>query len=336
MHNLAASLTFLASDVKAGGVMKWGKLETGSEIEYFSISLDQASKLTFTNNKAYDSASSIAILDVNKEQLASVPYGWGEGSKWVVYLEPGEYEAKVGLAIDAIASCEAVPETVKESYTSRNDEKGTATKMELNQVYNGVRGLNDHVDFYSFTLNESSTVNVIFNSPAEYDEVMLLNKKGEFLYSSRRAIGTCMNSYVLPEGTYYLKMQDYTSNTELLGYAYKLQVKAKAVKQAQVKSVKSNQPKAVTITAKKQAGVVKYEFQIAKDKKFKKIVKKVSSKKNSVTVKKLSSKKQYYVRVRCQYSQAIRDDVRVEEVPVCKKAVTSYSTWSKVKAIKIK
>lgn len=331
-----ATLSFAQSDAKAGGAMQWGNITTGSEDESFYFTLDQASKITFINNKAYDSSAYVSIKDVGKETIAGTGYDWGKGARYIAYLEPGEYEIEVKFGMDVNVTCDVVTETVKESYTDRNDEKNTAVKLEVGKKYDGVRGANDPVDFYSFTLKESSNVNVIFNSPTEYDGVTLLNAKGEFVYSCKTGIGTHSDAYVLPAGTYYLEMRDTTSSGNYFpGYVYTLQVNAKALQQAQMKTVKSKQSKIAVLTAVKQSGAVKYEFQIAKDKNFKKIVKSVVSKKNTVSVKKLKSGQKLYVRVRCQYSQAIRDDVR-PEIPVCSKPVISYNKWSNAKSVKIK
>lgn len=332
---LATSVTISKSDAYAGGVMEWGDIITDSYVETYYMTLDQASKVTFVNNKAYDSAGNISIKDVKKEQIASTPYEWGNGARFEIYLEPGDYEVEVGLNVNATASVETVPETVKESYTDRNDEKGTATKMALNKVYSGVRGVNDEVDYYAFTLKETSNINVIFNSPTEYDGVNLLNKKGEYIYSCKAGIGTHNDAYVLPAGTYFLEMRDTSYIGQQLGYLYTLQVKSKAVKQPSFKALSNKVATTLTLTAKKQSGAVKYEFQVAKDKKFKKIICKTASKRNTVTMKKLTSGRKVYVRVRVQYLQKIRDDVR-PEIPVCKKPVASYSKWSTVVKIGVK
>ena len=65
---------------------------------------------------------------------------------------------------------------------------------------------------------------------------------------------------------------------------------------AKITKAKSAKKKA-TIKWKKVSGAKGYELQYSTNKKFKKAVKKVSSKKTTVTIKKLKSKKIYYARV---------------------------------------
>ncbi|MBQ9014642.1 MAG: hypothetical protein IJ109_00845 [Firmicutes bacterium] len=95
-------------------------------------------------------------------------------------------------------------------------------------------------------------------------------------------------------------------------------------KQAQLKKIKSNKTKTLTVTWTKDAQATGYEILLAKDKKFtkgkkKKIVKKYSAK--GLTVKGLTKKKVYYVKMRSYRTVA---------------GVTYYGAYSKVKKLKIK
>ncbi|MEE3344319.1 MAG: hypothetical protein VZS44_09535 [Bacilli bacterium] len=84
--------------------------------------------------------------------------------------------------------------------------------------------------------------------------------------------------------------------------------------------ISSNKKKAV-VTYQKVTNAKKYQVQISTDKKFKKKVKKYTTKKTIYKFKKLKSKKTYYVRVRA-YKKI--------------KGKTIYGKWSKVKKVKVR
>ena len=92
-----------------------------------------------------------------------------------------------------------------------------------------------------------------------------------------------------------------------------------------LKSVKSSGKKQIKVTWKKQnKQTTGYKIQYTTDKKFKKSVKASTITKNkytSKTIKKLKKNKKYYVRI-CTYKKVGK--------------TTYYSTWSKVKSVKVK
>ena len=93
------------------------------------------------------------------------------------------------------------------------------------------------------------------------------------------------------------------------------------VKKTSIKSVKNAKGKKAKISIKKISGINGYEIQYSTNKKFKKEVKKINTKKISYTIKKLKKKQKYYFRVRAYKMVAGK---------------TYYSDWSKAKSLKIK
>lgn len=92
-------------------------------------------------------------------------------------------------------------------------------------------------------------------------------------------------------------------------------------KATKISSVKSSAKKKASVKIAKASGAQGYEISYSTDKEFKNGVKKVTTKKTKATLKNLKSKKKYYVRVR-SYRKV--------------KGKTLYSTYSKVKTVKIK
>ena len=92
-----------------------------------------------------------------------------------------------------------------------------------------------------------------------------------------------------------------------------------------LKSVKNSGKKQIKVTWKKQnKQTTGYKIQYTTDKKFKKSVKASTITKNKYTIKtikKLKKNKKYYVRI-CTYKKVGK--------------TTYYSTWSKVKSVKVK
>lgn len=113
-----------------------------------------------------------------------------------------------------------------------------------------------------------------------------------------------------------------------------------AVQSSTAKSERVKKPKATSIKKissskndfevkwKKVSGVKGYQIQYTTDKNFEHIIKTKTVKKDkstSTTVKKLKSKKTYYVRVRTYKASKVNG-----------KTVKVYSSWSKIKSVKIK
>ncbi|MGN1123427.1 MAG: fibronectin type III domain-containing protein [Eubacterium sp.] len=101
---------------------------------------------------------------------------------------------------------------------------------------------------------------------------------------------------------------------------------SKKAKKSSVKKVTAKK-KAMTVNVDKVSKIKGYEVEYTTDKKFKKNVKKIaiSKSKTSATIKKLKSKKTYYVRVRTYTTKKVNG-----------KTVKLYSSWSKVKSVKVK
>ena len=94
------------------------------------------------------------------------------------------------------------------------------------------------------------------------------------------------------------------------------------VKKASLKKVANVSGKKAKVTIKKVSGVKGYQVLYSTDKKFKKNVKKVLTKKTTCTLTKLKKKKTYYVKVR-----AYKLDSKGEKV---------FGAYSKVKTVKIR
>ncbi|MGN1328608.1 MAG: glycoside hydrolase [Eubacterium sp.] len=102
-----------------------------------------------------------------------------------------------------------------------------------------------------------------------------------------------------------------------------------AVKKPKSTSIKklTKGKKSFKVAFKKVTGISGYQIQYSTDKKFKKGVKTASVKKDktSLTVKKLKSNNKYYVRIRTYKSSKVNG-----------KVTKTYSSWSKVKSVKVK
>lgn len=94
------------------------------------------------------------------------------------------------------------------------------------------------------------------------------------------------------------------------------------VSKAKLSSVKNSRKAVCTVKAKKTSGAAGYQYLLTTDKKFKKSVKKITTKKTTATFTKLKKGKTYYVKVRAYKYDSANNKV--------------YGSYSSVKKIKIK
>lgn len=235
----------------------------------------------------------------------------------------------------------------KEGYLESVDIPESVTELADDAFYANAGTNNDHVVVVNvktksqFEKFKSSTCQkIVFTGKADKVKVTSKNiKLTAYAYTyngkvRKPAVKVVVNGKKVAASNYTVK---YSSGRKNVG-TYKVTVTMKnnytgkvtktfkiLPKGTSLKSVKNSGKKQIKVTWKKQKKqTTGYKIQYTTDKKFKKSVKASTITKNkytSKTIKKLKKNKKYYVRI-CTYKKVGK--------------TTYYSTWSKVKSVKVK
>ena len=170
----------------------------------------------------------------------------------------------------------------------------------------------------SATQVKLSKTTFTYNGKKQQPKLTVKNKAGKAIASSDYK--TQFSSGCKNVGQYTVKITFSGNYKGTVTKTFKILPKGTSLK-----SVKSSGKKQIKVTWKKQnKQTTGYKIQYTTDKKFKKSVKASTITKNkytSKTIKKLKKNKKYYVRI-CTYKKVGK--------------TTYYSTWSKVKSVKVK
>lgn len=127
-------------------------------------------------------------------------------------------------------------------------------------------------------------------------------KNGAWILLARTSTNSYTVAKLSPSTSYQFRVRAYKQENRLLHYSNFSKPTTVCTKPKTVKLKKPKSPKKKTIKVSwKKAACIGYEVQLSTTKKFKKIAKKTTIKKNKTTTatfKKLKSKKTYYVRIR--------------------------------------
>lgn len=236
----------------------------------------------------------------------------------------------------------------KEGYLESVDIPASVTELASDAFYGNAGTNNDHVvvvrvftksQAEKFESSDCQKIVYVDNTPIKKKvtskNVTLSTTAYTYIGKVRKpAVKVVVNGKKVAASNYTVK---YSSGRKNVG-TYKVTVTMKnnytgkvtktfkiLPKGTSLKSVKSSGKKQIKVTWKKQnKQTTGYKIQYTTDKKFKKSVKASTITKNnytSKTIKKLKKNKKYYVRI-CTYKKVGK--------------TTYYSTWSKVKSVKVK
>ena len=308
----------------------WSKV-TLNEKGIFQVNFTKIESETFgfidVGVRVYDeTGKSISVVWDEESQLsASVFIGLDSGTYFVkLYPEYPSYShdrtTNYNFSFTPTEYCES----------ERDNSRLDATPMKVGAAYTGYLGSGfgctsddkDYEDNYEIQLKKGQVYRLTFDNAKGTTIVKMLGKDSEpdNTWPSTDAKKFCVSpakTFIAPySGTYYIRIYNYSNDQ----YKYTVKVENLSSKKTSLTSIKAGK---ASLTVKwKKVNCDGYQIQYSTKSNFKgaKSVT-VSRKKASTTIKKLSSKKKYYVRVR---SYLNIDNQK------------AYSSWYKVKSVKVK
>lgn len=238
-NNSAAEAMAIALNTAYSGV-----LSNKDDVDYYAFTLEETSSVNVTLAHEIEKNSSTvyytcALLEATYETALSVlnvsaeSASAGTGS---LYLAPGNYLVRVakgtshnGAAYTLMVSASAATLTEAES----NCTFASANSIPLDTDITGSCGLENDVDYFSFTLEEDALVRLRLSfqstgSSARLYRLTLLDGSRSNLMSvniSGRDYAKKINQIALPAGQYYIRLE----SALLVRQDYKLRVEALAV-----------------------------------------------------------------------------------------------------------
>ncbi|NSE53405.1 hypothetical protein G4313_10265 [Coprococcus eutactus] len=333
-----------AAGTTEGTKLKWGSSYSGStetsKCYKYAFSLKQSGNVTFVfqvsdAGYAFTSMGKITVLDETGKEVYKI-YNVGDCSLSLDLLA-GNYTLRIGMegGMDGCnftftPSFKPSKETKSEHAMAKNNEMGTATSYKIGKSVKGQLALNDDIDIYKMRVTKSQYLNLTVSSKLRELNINLVNTSGSRNVSiSDIEAGLHKYRVFLPKGTYYVKFRggvNYATDYHYTGkYSFRTSVTA-IPKPTITKTKPDNKYKTMYIRCKKNSLADGYQFQIARDKKFKKGKKTKQDEYTGMYMVDLK-KGTYYVRVR-SYVKIDNYGSTPDEY--------YYSSWSKVKTVKIK
>lgn len=295
-------------------------------VRYYKFSLSNASQLDLKGNGRY---TYIDIYDATRTQIwevytyvsysfSATAYLNGGDYYMSVQTENGEYEPDVSFT----ATLSSLEESFSETQDANNDMYSNASPISLKQRYKGALTHNEDVDYYTFEIPATGTVNYNMVNGAGYSmKIVIYDSSLNSCYT--QSIGSGQRGTVqipLAEGTYYLAL--VKNDKRCVGsYNFALDFIVKVPDTPQIKSAKNVSKRKLSVSWNAVDGAEGYEVQYATKSNFKSGVKKADITGTKKTFTGLKKGKTYYVRVR---SYVIVNDTY------------KYSKWSTKRAVKIK
>lgn len=333
-----------AAGTTEGPKLKWGSTYSGSinvsKCYKYAFSLKQSGNVTFVfqvsdAGYAFTSMDEITVLDETGKEVYRID-NVGDCSLSLDLLA-GNYTLRIGME-DGMDGCnftftpsfKSSKETKSERAMAKNNEMGTATSYKIGKSVKGQLALNDDIDIYKMRVTKSQYLNLTVSSKLRELNINLVNTSGSRDVSiSDIEAGLHKYRVFLPKGTYYVSFRgsmNYATDYCYTGN-YSFRTSTKAIPKPTITKTKpDNKYKTMYIRCKKNSLANGYQFQIARDRKFKKGKKTKQDEYTGMYMVDLK-KGTYYVRVR-SYVKIDNYGSTPDEY--------YYSSWSKVKTVKIK
>lgn len=203
-----------------------GTISTSGAVDFYTFSIANAGVVTVEYQGWSIGDSYVQVMDADQTTSFAKDSVWSSDSItpknkiFSLALEPGVYCVKVwGYGSHTgnytlRASFSAAGNTEREN----NNTFATAMPLSANSQVLGFLSMNDTVDFYSFYVPYSQTVNITYTSMIRDSYFELWNKdfqsvkKQNVYYGSEEAPKTYVYEGNLTAGTYYLKIYPYSSS----------------------------------------------------------------------------------------------------------------------------
>jgi len=194
----------------------------GSDYEaWYSFSLDKSYVLKMTLKSAKSKHPDIHIYDASKSMMLDL---YEEGSGYVGLLKGTYYiyireRTNVSEFTDTVSFClSSVDEnnnyqTFIEEYgdsSTRNNTQDTASILSSDHVYHGIVAQNNATDWYKFTIDEDTYIQLSQVDYSSDGEISLYDSNMTRILRQNAMFNT--SSKMLPEGTYYIKAERYNAS----------------------------------------------------------------------------------------------------------------------------
>lgn len=318
----------------------------------YAFTVKESGRLSFDIKSNQKNNLFISIRTKGGSKVYEIAEAYGNLDKTYIDILSGSYTIEfmsaLGAGLEKIDYSITINfnksnEDIYESYDINgvtNNTMDTARNLGLvqynkKQSIKGQFAVNDVIDIYMLKLTKPGTMYINYNGPAA---AISFQEMQSFTYACNSTNNVINKSAYLEPGIYYIRVGCSNVATQTGDYTFSFEFK-KTTGPA-IKTVTSKKKGAAVATCSKKKGAIGYEWCFAKDKKFKKGVKKVITKKASVNCKGLKKGTKYYVRVRAIY-----------DISKDRNYVNYYSTlyyerwkgncffptqWSKEKKVKVK
>ena len=220
-----------------GGIMEY------SDVDYYRFRTNSAGVISLSFGKGYDSDSdhgwNVTLYDSSQKELMSREYSCNNAETETtckIGIPSGTYYIKVRRKnytdqSDAVYSLK-VNYSANSTWESEfNNEIGKADPIAVGTWYSGIIMEEDDIDYYRFTVPQTSYVNI--SAKGEYDSDT--DHRWRFFIYNASMVEQQQNIYYcgktktenyeavrLPAGTYYLKVNCYNGNRSDKAYSFKI------------------------------------------------------------------------------------------------------------------
>lgn len=291
-------------------------------VRYYKFTLSNASQLDLKGD-GHSQYGYIDIYDATRTQIWEV-YGYLYKFSCTANLNGGDYYMCVQTNgdISFTATLSSLEESFTETQDANNDMYSNASPISLKQRYKGALTHNEDVDYYTFEIPATGTVNYnMVNGAGDTIKMVIYDSSLNSCYTQNIRSGERGTVPIpLAEGTYYLALAKYDDDS-VGSYNFALDFIVKVPDTPRIKNAKNVSKRKLSVSWNAVDGAEGYEVQYATKSNFKSGVKKADVTGTKKTFTGLKKGKTYYVRVR---SYVVVD------------GTYKYSKWSTKKAVKIK
>ncbi len=184
------------------------------------VSLDITSYMKYYTLIIHDMAGNELWKTDNNEYNSTVGF---RNDQYDIYLEKGSYYLKVTGYLTKDYDASTGKYSIKTQYTDAkatetepNNSAEQANTIALNTDVRGLIGANDQIDFYQFTVDKATNLNISMTSYMQYYTLHIYDKNGNEVwktddneYNATTGFRTDTHKVDLGKGSYYLKVTGY-------------------------------------------------------------------------------------------------------------------------------
>jgi hypothetical protein len=184
--------------------------------DYYTFTLDNPSQFQLILS-GLSSDADVELLDVNGDYVSSSSDAGTEDELIDIFLTSGTYYINVypySGETEYTLQVLAQPEETEIPVDNVGNTLGTATSINLNSTVSDWVGTGDENDYYLFTVNSNSVVEISLTGLQSDADIELLDSNGEFINGSFSGSNDDENIFAeLTPGSYYIRVYPFSGNT---------------------------------------------------------------------------------------------------------------------------